>query len=130
MANGHSVTDAGKFADALETLRQDVKERKGMSIKQLVQAGFGAFGLRLTRVSNEPKHYYDQMDSFFLVLKQRGFSPNHIVDVGANHGYWTRTALTFFGSIEFRMGDVARGKTPWRERMALNRSPSVRRWRS
>jgi hypothetical protein len=54
-----------------------------MSIKQLVQAGFGAFGLRLTRVSNEPKHYYDQMDSFFLVLKRRGFSPNHIVDVGS-----------------------------------------------
>ena len=36
-----------------------------MIIKQLVQAGFGAFGLRLTRLSNEPKHYYDQMDCFF-----------------------------------------------------------------
>jgi hypothetical protein len=57
-----------------------------MSIKQLVQAGFGAFGLRLTRVSNEPKHYYDQMDSFFLVLKRRGFSPNHIVDVEQTMG--------------------------------------------
>ena len=67
-----------------------------MSIKQLVQAGFGAFGLRLTRLSNEPKHYYDLLDLLFLLLKRRGFSPNHIVDVGANHGYWTRTALNYF----------------------------------
>jgi hypothetical protein len=74
-----------------------------MSIKQLVQAGFGAFGLRLTRVSNEPKHYYDQMDSFFLVLKRRGFSPNHIVDVGANHGYWTRTSLKYFPDVYYTL---------------------------
>jgi FkbM family methyltransferase len=67
-----------------------------MGIKQLVQAGFGVFGLRLTRLSNEPKHYYDLLDLLFLLLKRRGFSPNHIVDVGANHGYWTRTALKYF----------------------------------
>jgi hypothetical protein len=67
-----------------------------MGIKQLVQAGFGVFGLRLTRLSNEPKHYYDLLDLLFLLLKRRSFSPNHIVDVGANHGYWTRTALKYF----------------------------------
>ena len=41
-------------------------------------------------------HNYDGLGSFFSVLKGRGFSPKHIVDVGANHGYWTRVALKYF----------------------------------
>ena len=32
----------------------------------------------------------------FFGFEAHGFSPNHIVDVGANHGYWTRTALKYF----------------------------------
>ena len=32
----------------------------------------------------------------FSALKARGFSPRHIIDVGANHGNWTRTALNYF----------------------------------
>jgi hypothetical protein len=43
-----------------------------------------------------PSAHYDLLDLLFLLLKCRGFSPNHIVDVGANHGYWTRTALKYF----------------------------------
>jgi FkbM family methyltransferase len=30
------------------------------------------------------------------MLKKRGFAPKHIVDIGANHGNWTRTALRYF----------------------------------
>lgn len=63
-----------------------------MNIKQLVQAGFGAFGLRLTRL--RPRD--TELDLFFSALRARGFSPKHIIDVGANHGYWTRTALNYF----------------------------------
>jgi FkbM family methyltransferase len=37
-----------------------------------------------------------QLPLLFSVLKARNFSPHHIVDVGANHGYWTRTALHYF----------------------------------
>jgi FkbM family methyltransferase len=29
-------------------------------------------------------------------LKERGFAPRHLVDVGANHGNWTRKALKYF----------------------------------
>jgi FkbM family methyltransferase len=32
----------------------------------------------------------------FSILKGRNFSPKHIVDVGANHGAWTRRALNYF----------------------------------
>jgi FkbM family methyltransferase len=41
-------------------------------------------------------HYTDQMGLFLSVLKARGFSPKHIVDVGANRGDWTRIALNYF----------------------------------
>ena len=66
-----------------------------LNVKELVQVGFGAFGLRLTRLRNEPANL-TQQDRFFLALKARGFSPKHIVDVGANHGWWTRAALNYF----------------------------------
>ena len=29
-------------------------------------------------------------------MQGRGFAPKHIMDVGANHGKWTRIALTYF----------------------------------
>src|SRR5471030_1778098 len=32
----------------------------------------------------------------FKLLKQNGFHPRTILDVGANHGAWTRSALSFF----------------------------------
>jgi len=67
-----------------------------MNIKQFVQAGFRALGFRVTRLRNEPNLSPSALDSFFCALKARGFSPKHIVDVGANHGYWTRAALNYF----------------------------------
>lgn len=36
------------------------------------------------------------LNNFYLILEQIQFSPKHIVDVGANHGTWTRKALHFF----------------------------------
>jgi FkbM family methyltransferase len=34
--------------------------------------------------------------NFYNTLIQMGFTPHHIVDVGANHGTWTREALRYF----------------------------------
>ena len=36
------------------------------------------------------------LENFFATLNQINFVPVHIVDVGANHGGWTRTALHYF----------------------------------
>ncbi len=36
------------------------------------------------------------LHTFYSVLKSAGFDPGHIVDVGANHGTWTREALNYF----------------------------------
>ena len=96
-----------------------------MGIKQLVQAGFGVFGLRLTRLSNEPKHYYDLLDLLFLLLKRRGFSPNHIVDVGANHGYWTRAALKYFPDAYYTLIEP---QEYLRENVEDLLAPCTRRW--
>jgi FkbM family methyltransferase len=36
------------------------------------------------------------LDNFFPLLRRLGFAPRHIIDVGANHGNWTRTAFKYF----------------------------------
>jgi FkbM family methyltransferase len=33
---------------------------------------------------------------FFALLRQLGFAPRHIVDVGANRSFWTRAAFKYF----------------------------------
>lgn len=43
------------------------------------------------------------LTNFFQTLKEFGFEPKHIVDVGANHGKWTRNALSFFPNAYFTM---------------------------
>jgi FkbM family methyltransferase len=60
-------------------------------MKQVVQALLGTLGYRLVRLRNVPG-----LEGFFALLKERGFAPKHIMDVGANHGYWTRAALKYF----------------------------------
>jgi len=57
----------------------------------ILQAFLGSLGLRLIRLRYDPVLY-----SFFFILKERGFVPKHIIDVGANHGYWTRAAVKYF----------------------------------
>lgn len=36
------------------------------------------------------------LDTFFSNICEIGFVPKHIIDVGANHGTWTRESLKFF----------------------------------
>ena len=55
-----------------------MREISMMTVKQLVQSGFNAFGLRVSY------NKFD-FDYFFEAIKARGFAPKHIVDVGANH---------------------------------------------
>lgn len=42
------------------------------------------------------EHKQSLLETFYQNLKQIGFTPKHIVDVGANHGTWTREALKYF----------------------------------
>jgi FkbM family methyltransferase len=48
----------------------------------------------LPEVNTNSKDYL--LFNFYDTLKKMGFKPLHIVDVGANHGTWTREALNYF----------------------------------
>ena len=43
--------------------------------------------------------------NFLLLLYSNasGFAPRHIIDVGANHGNWTRAALNFFPDAHYTL---------------------------
>ncbi|UOK43776.1 MULTISPECIES: FkbM family methyltransferase [Flavobacterium] len=45
------------------------------------------------------KNLFDKnslLEIFFSNIKAMGFAPKHIIDVGANHGTWTRETLKYF----------------------------------
>ncbi len=69
-------------------------------MKRILQAALGKFGLRLSRVANAPK---DGLTCFFEAIQRAGFAPRHIVDVGANHGVWTRAAIRFFPKAQYTL---------------------------
>lgn len=69
-------------------------------MKRILQATLGRFGYRLSRVANAPK---DGLTCFFEAIQRAGFAPRHIVDVGANHGNWTRSAICFFPQARYTL---------------------------
>jgi FkbM family methyltransferase len=80
-------------------------------IKKTVQACLGLFGLRLVRNGalpvTEPAAQYnplrDELRPFLRAMKGLGFNPSHVIDVGANRGYWTRQALEFFPHARYTL---------------------------
>jgi FkbM family methyltransferase len=40
---------------------------------------------------------------FFPLLRRLGFAPRHVVDVGANRGYWTRAAFKYFPNAVYTL---------------------------
>lgn len=69
-------------------------------MKRILQAALGKFGYRLSRVANAPR---DGLTCFFEAIQRCGFAPRHIVDVGANHGDWTRSAIRFFPDAQYTL---------------------------
>jgi len=61
------------------------------AMRQPVQAFLGNVRIKLRSVM--PRGY---LKLFFSMLQGRSFAPKHIIDVGANHGEWTRVALKYF----------------------------------
>jgi len=43
------------------------------------------------------------LQTFFTNLKMMGFTPKHIIDVGANHGTWTRETLKYFNEAHYTL---------------------------
>jgi FkbM family methyltransferase len=72
------------------------------SIKRFVHHSFEKLGYRLVRMEGRPGAD-DALSQFFSLLKRCGFNPRHIIDVGANHGNWTRTAVRFFPDAQYTL---------------------------
>jgi len=70
-------------------------------IKLYVQRLARKFGYEIRRVvkteaSNVAKLGIGEMEPFLRSVKERGFIPRGVIDVGANRGEWTRMALGIF----------------------------------
>ena len=79
-------------------------------------------GYDIRKINSSPLLGFDGTS---LLLKKLGLAPTHIVDVGANHGYWTRGAIKFFPNAIFTLVEpqdhlksevadlLARGNVNW-----------------
>lgn len=64
--------------------------------KILSKLGYTLEKMEVAKVTVNPNSKDYLLYNFYNTLKTIGFSPKHIVDVGANHGTWTREALRYF----------------------------------
>jgi FkbM family methyltransferase len=71
-------------------------------MKRLVQSALRVFGLRLARLDSNVAPAVS-LGAFFALLKRNGFDPKHVVDVGANHGNWTREAVNYFPGADYTL---------------------------
>lgn len=55
------------------------------------------------RMPETPAVGLRELEKFFACIQRLAFQPKHIVDVGANRGQWTRTALRYFPNAHFTM---------------------------
>ena len=73
-------------------------------MKHIIQSVLNKFGYRIIRIHKcaETGHAQD-LDPFFTLLKQSGFAPRQIIDVGANRGIWTRVAIKHFPAAQYTL---------------------------
>jgi FkbM family methyltransferase len=71
-------------------------------MKALVQAALRPFGLQLRRIKHQHNPQFGP-EVLFSLLKEKGFAPRRIIDVGANHGHWTRRALIYFPTASYTL---------------------------
>jgi len=71
-------------------------------VKNLVQTLLRPFGLRLSRLNSAPKPDFGS-GVLFETLQKFGFSPRNVVDIGANHGNWTRNCLQYFPDARYTL---------------------------
>jgi len=66
---------------------------------------FNKLGYERKKASNDREFYSKKMllETYFTNLKIMGFTPKHIVDIGANHGTWTREALQYFPDAHYTL---------------------------
>jgi len=75
-------------------------------LKKILIKFFDPIAGRLGYVKKNNKYFTNKnglLDIFFSNLKRLGFTPKHIVDIGANHGTWTRYTLQYFPDAKYTL---------------------------
>lgn len=76
------------------------------AVKRLIQSTANRLGYRVVKSTADAgvaEQWTQGLDGFLHLLQGFGFRPKHIIDVGANHGNWTRRALKFFPSTRYTL---------------------------
>ncbi|KAA1259815.1 hypothetical protein LF1_23520 [Rubripirellula obstinata] len=71
---------------------------KQLAVNMLQRNGYAITNIKRRNV--RPK---DLRHGLFHLLREMGFRPNHIVDIGANRGLWTRDAVDFFPQCQYTL---------------------------
>jgi len=71
-------------------------------VKKLIHFSLRKLGYRVVKIEDGPRPS-EGLDPFFMLLRRFGFTPNHILDIGANRGLWTREALKFFPEARYTL---------------------------
>jgi FkbM family methyltransferase len=71
-------------------------------MKRLIHFVLSKLGYRIVRIEEGPRAS-EGLNPFFSLLKQLGFEPKYILDIGANRGMWTREALKFFPNARYTL---------------------------
>ncbi len=71
-------------------------------MKKLIHFVLRKLGYRIVRIEDNPRPS-EGLGPFFFRLKRFGFAPKHILDIGANHGLWTREAMRFFPDARYTL---------------------------
>src|SRR5882762_4039267 len=77
-------------------------------MKRIVQSLLKPFGLRLARLDATQRRGYG-LDLLLPLLLRGGFAPKHIIDIGANHGGWTRKAIHYSPDAEYTLVEPQEG---------------------
>lgn len=86
-------------------------------MKRIIKKLISYFGLKIVKINNdvlssqkndilnENNIIYSNLlvSNVFNLLKSKGFYPSHIIDVGANHGNWTRDVLNVYPNSKFTL---------------------------
>lgn len=80
-------------------------------MKYLIQQCINFFGYEIRKFQRvaAPVVTFDDSNKdrllkhFFETIKAVGFTPRHIIDVGANHGTWTRETLKYFPDCHYTL---------------------------
>ena len=75
-------------------------------MKRAIHSLFKLLGYRVVRIEDGDAggpRASERLGPLLAALRELGFAPRHIVDVGANHGLWTREAITFFPDAHYTL---------------------------